>query len=177
MTFSSRYHSKIKSPPKTPLTHSNSDSQIIYVTPATTSERPLETEHSHYSPPHVEYDLSSADYYRVKVTTFAPNEEYRKKIQAATSVNNVEIDAINNFEEDDNISSPIPSPPPSHSDDIYLTSSEIPEELVKLAQPPKTHKIVKVLSNNAIAVAKVKKPHSNDYDYSNDEDDGELIKS
>lgn len=177
--LSSRYRSKIKSSPKPQLTNSNSDSHIIYVTPATTSERPLlETEpSSHYSPStEAEHDalsdLSSPEYYRVKVTTYAPSAELRKKIQAATSVNNLDIETNHN---DDEIASS-PHPTPSHIvDDIYLSSSEIPETLVKFSQPQQTHhKIVKVLSNNALAVGKVKKPSSHDYDYSND-DDGESI--
>lgn len=128
-------------------------------------------------------ELSSPDYYRVKVTTFSPNAEYRKKVHAATFVNNVEIDddSITNLEDD--ISSPLPPPPlPSsfpHAE-IYSTSSEIPEALVKFSEPPQHRKIIKVLSSlksNDIALGKVKKPHSkhHDYDYSGDED-GKILK-
>jgi hypothetical protein len=103
----------------------------------------------------------------VKVTTFAPDEEYRKRIQA--SANNIELESISSVEEIG-----IPSPPTSSFPKVEVLTSEIPETSSK---PP--HKILTHLKSNDIVVKKkAKKPphyNSHDYDYSNDDDGKETL--
>lgn len=163
----------------TPLTFSKPSPQVIYVT--TSTERPTNTDFPpNYSSPSSstsdennfessDDDSSAAldlspDYYKVKVTTFAPDDEYRKRIKA--SANKIELESITNVEE-------IEVPSPTNAE---LLTSEIPETSPK----PSHHntKITKILShlksNDIIEKKKkAKKQHFNshdDYDYSNDDD-------
>lgn len=164
----------MKSTSSTPLTFLNLNSfkpttpDVIYVT--TSTERPTNNDYPNFSTTpsstsSVETNYESPDnshlseYYNVKVTTYAPDTEYRKSIK--TSANNIELESITVKEIE------IPSPP-----ELEILTSEIPPETSTKTQLKITKILNHLKSNDIITVKKTKKPqyNSHDYDYNNNDD-------